>query len=79
MASGAGARNIAESHIELEEEIRRRAYEIHQQRGGSEMENWLEAEQEVLGKARQPAQDRGTTVGPGGRPERKGREKLGTA
>jgi len=37
--------------INLEEEIRRRAYELYQQRGsssGSEAEDWLTAEREVL-------------------------------
>ncbi len=59
---------IARSHTDLEEQIRRRAYEIHCSRdgsGGSALEDWLQAEREILGEARQPAQDRGTTVGPG--------------
>jgi hypothetical protein len=37
--------------INLEEEIRRRAYELYQQRGsssGSEADDWLSAEREVL-------------------------------
>jgi hypothetical protein len=41
---------INRTPVNLEEEIRRRAYEIYQQRGGapgSEMEDWLNAEREV--------------------------------
>jgi hypothetical protein len=79
MASGSGSRLVAQSHIELEERIRRRAYEIHQKQGGSEMENWLQAEQEVLGKSQQSAQDRGTTVGDARKPNRKLTERLGRA
>jgi DUF2934 family protein len=42
--------------INLEEEIRRRAYELYQQRGpasGSEAEDWLTAEREVRQRYRQ--------------------------
>ena len=38
--------------LPLEERIRRRAYEIYLQRGGedgAEMDDWLQAEQEILG------------------------------
>jgi 5-carboxymethyl-2-hydroxymuconate isomerase len=61
---------IARSHRELEERIRSRAYEIHRSKNGdgSELEDWLEAEREVLGEGRQPAQDRGTTVGSAKKP-----------
>jgi hypothetical protein len=76
MASGPGARPIAQSHVELEERIRQRAYEIHQHKGGTELENWLEAETEVLGHARQPAEDRGTTIGDAHKPGRKLTERL---
>jgi len=37
---------------ELDEKIRRRAYELYEQRGradGSELEDWVQAEAEVLG------------------------------
>jgi len=70
MAMGAGAREIAHSHLELEDRIRQRAYEIYRQRGGAELENWLEAEQEVLGQSHQPAQDHASTVGAAGRSAR---------
>ncbi len=63
---------IAESHIDLEERIRRRAHEIYLARDGqpgSELEDWLRAEREVLGESQQPAQDRGTTVGSAGMPD----------
>lgn len=76
MAGSSGARPIAQSHLELEERIRQRAYDIHQQKGGTELENWLEAEGEVLGQSQQPAQDRGTTIGDAHKPARKLSERL---
>jgi hypothetical protein len=57
---------IAASHLELEQRIRQRAQEIYEQRGGGEgsaLDDWLQAEREVLGTGEQPAQDRGTVVG----------------
>ena len=45
--------NIAsESHPNLEEEIRRRAHELYEERGredGHDMEDWLRAEAEITG------------------------------
>jgi hypothetical protein len=44
--------------INLEDEIRRRAYEIFQERGsvaGNEHEDWLRAEREVLARYQQTA------------------------
>ena len=44
--------------INLEEEIRRRAYEIFEERGctpGNEHEDWLRAEREVLDRYKQTA------------------------
>jgi len=44
--------------INLEEEIRRRAYQIFEERGaapGSENEDWLRAEREILGRYQQSA------------------------
>ncbi|HJT89915.1 MAG TPA: DUF2934 domain-containing protein [Bryobacteraceae bacterium] len=58
--------DIVESHLELEERIRRRAHQIWEEGGrheGRDLEDWLQAEQEVLGAGKQPAQDRGTVVG----------------
>ncbi len=65
MATNIRNPEISQSHQDLEERIRRRAHEIYLSRGsqGSELDDWLQAEREVLGKSRQPAQDRGTTVG----------------
>jgi hypothetical protein len=65
MADLSGTQEIAKSHIELEEFVRRRAYEIYLSRGtpSSELDDWLQAEREILGDSKQPAQDRGTTVG----------------
>ena len=53
-----------ESHIGTEETIRRRAYEIYCERGrqpGSELDDWLRAEREVLGASgpANPGQDPG--------------------
>lgn len=59
---------IAQSHLDLEERVRRRAHEIWASRshdGGGALENWLQAEREVIGDSpHQPAQDRATVVGP---------------
>ncbi len=45
--------NIAtESHPNVEEEIRRRAHELYEERGredGHDMEDWLRAEAEITG------------------------------
>jgi hypothetical protein len=44
--------------INLENEIRRRAYELYEQRNGgpgSEQEDWLRAENEVLARYQQTA------------------------
>jgi hypothetical protein len=44
--------------INLEEEIRRRAYEIYQERGavpGDEHEDWIRAEREILSRYQQTA------------------------
>jgi len=44
--------------INLEDEIRRRAYEFYEQRNGtlgSELEDWLRAESEVLARYQQTA------------------------
>jgi hypothetical protein len=44
------------SPVEIEEAIRRRAYEFYEQRGyvdGDDVEDWLLAEQEVSGNVRQ--------------------------
>jgi hypothetical protein len=57
---------VSESHLELEARIRQRAHELYQQRGGEggdAVEDWLQAEREILGEGRQPAQDRATVVG----------------
>jgi len=51
-----GRRNIVP--INLEEEIRRRAYEIYEERGGisgDEHGDWLRAEREVLSRYQQTA------------------------
>jgi hypothetical protein len=64
-------RSVVASHIDMEKRIRARAYQIYLDRGGqpgSALEDWLEAERQVLGESTQPAQDRGTTVGSARRP-----------
>jgi hypothetical protein len=66
---------IAESHIELEERIRRRAHEIwlsrkDRDRRETALDDWLQAERQVLGNdPHQSPQDRGTTVGDAHRPD----------
>lgn len=66
----------AQSHLELEERVRKRAHEIWEARQvnnveGSALDDWLAAEREVLGAdPHQPAQDRGTVVGSARRPDR---------
>jgi hypothetical protein len=65
----------AESHLALEERIRKRAHEIWQsrKRHGAEdtaLKDWLEAEREVLGRdAHSSAQNRGATVGSAYKPD----------
>jgi hypothetical protein len=59
---------LAESHLELERRVSARAHQIYLERTGrgregSALDDWLQAEREVLGKAAQPAQDRGTVIG----------------
>jgi Protein of unknown function (DUF2934) len=49
----AGVREIARTSPDAEESIRRRAYELYEQRGriaGSEIEDWLQAEEEFRGR-----------------------------
>jgi Protein of unknown function (DUF2934) len=77
MASRSLSHEIAQNRLEMEQQIRRRAHEIHQEKGGSELDNWLEAEREVLGRSAQPAQDRGSTVGSARRPSRDETRNLG--
>ena len=51
MARMAAAAKTAVEDLPLEEQIRRRAYEIFVQRGnqsGSELDDWLQAENEIL-------------------------------
>ncbi len=76
MATNIRNPEVSEGHRELEERIRRRAHEIYLSRGseGSELDDWLQAEREILDKSRQPAQDRGTIVGAAAA---KGREWAG--
>ena len=62
---------VVQSHLDLEERVRRRAYEIWAERGrqpGHELDDWLQAEQQVLGAGKQPAQERGTSVGDAHKP-----------
>jgi hypothetical protein len=46
--------------LSLEERVRRRAYELYLQRGnesGSELDDWLQAEEEVRGAEEQARED----------------------
>ena len=77
------AQLAAQSHIDLENRIRARAHEIWLSRRntggrGTALEDWLEAEREVLGEqGRDTAQDRATVVGDAHAPDRSRIEGLG--
>ena len=65
---------VSRSHIDLQDRIRRRAEEIYKERGerpGSAVDDWLQAEREILGEDPdgQSAQDRGTVVGSAKKPD----------
>ena len=50
MAKSGRKANSAEAQLDIEEQIRQRAYEIYQQRGGADgnhIEDWLAAEREL--------------------------------
>ena len=63
---------IAQSHLSLDERIRRRAFEIYRQHPGQEdksIDDWLEAEREILGEGhKDSAESRATVIGHAGRP-----------
>ena len=42
-----GSVSFQEDYQPAYEEIQRRAYQIHEQKGGSELENWLDAQREL--------------------------------
>jgi hypothetical protein len=71
---------VSKSHIDAEETIRRRAYEIYCERGrrpGSELEDWLRAEREVVGgSSRSDAQNRATVIGPANPRQRPGGSSI---
>ncbi|HVO79901.1 MAG TPA: DUF2934 domain-containing protein [Terriglobales bacterium] len=53
VSSGDNHRNLGRTKAEIQAAIRRRAYEIYERRGkvpGHALEDWLQAEAEVLGK-----------------------------
>jgi len=58
---------IAESHLLLEKRIRQRAHEIYLSRGaqpGSDLDDWLRAEREILGESpKDSALNRATVIG----------------
>jgi hypothetical protein len=74
---------IAQSHLRLEEHVRRRAHQIWRSHGkgttkDTALDDWLQAENEVLGRdPHQPAQDRGTVVGDAHTPDMTRMEGLG--
>jgi len=63
---------IAQSHLILEDRIRERARQIYLARDpdhGSEIDDWLKAEREILGESgRDTAENRATAAGHAGRP-----------
>jgi hypothetical protein len=77
---------IASSHIDLQNKIRERAHQLWLARtngnGAGQPEDalgdWLQAEEEVLGdNHHDSAQNRGTTVGYAGTPDRETADHLG--
>jgi outer membrane protein TolC len=51
MPACAPAKELPSENLSLEEQIQRRAYELYVQRGnqsGSELNDWLQAEEEIL-------------------------------
>ena len=51
---------VQRDSLPLEERIRQRAHEIYLERGGqdgSDMEDWLQAEQEILGQEKATARE----------------------
>jgi hypothetical protein len=54
MPATARAKELSSENLSLEEQIQRRAYELYVKRGnqsGSEMDDWLQAEDEILAAA----------------------------
>ena len=65
---------VAERHLETEEHIRQRAHEIWEARGGApgnELDDWLQAEREILGSQKDTGQERTQAAG-GGKKSRAG-------
>jgi len=60
MPAPARAKETPIEMLPLEERIRRRAYELYVDRGnqsGSELDDWLQAEEEILGVAELPSDE----------------------
>ena len=66
---------VAERHLAAEERIRQRAHEIWEARGGapgSELDDWLQAEREILGSQQQDTGQERTLAAGGGKKSRAG-------
>ncbi len=60
MAAPAPAKERLKERLSLEERIQRRAYELYVQRGnesGSELDDWLQAEEEIRRAKEQPTNE----------------------
>jgi hypothetical protein len=60
MPAPARAKELPSENLSLEEQIRRRAYELYVERGnqsGSELDDWLQAEEEILQSQEQARAD----------------------
>jgi hypothetical protein len=60
MAAPAPAKERRKGRLSLEERIQRRAYELYVQRGneaGSELDDWLQAEEEIRRAKEQPTNE----------------------
>ena len=58
MPAPARAKETSIEVIPLKERVRRRAYELYVERGnqsGTEIDDWLQAEEEILAAAEQPS------------------------
>ena len=72
MPTPARARKPTTETLSIEEQIRRRAYELYVQRGnqsGSELDDWIQAEEEIL-QAQEQKQQRKTSPTPSPAAER---------
>jgi DUF2934 family protein len=62
MPASARAKAVETQKVPLEEQVRRRAYQLYVQRGnqsGSEYDDWLQAEEEIMAAEEKKLEDKG--------------------